>query len=109
MSSYDVEMANTIALKNPTYYQQVNEQQQQKISNHHQQQLQQQQQQVAIKKGGNLDVGSSSGGDFKLNHSTSSAAETNGSTAVINPMVPGGQSLVSVFICDSFLILERER
>lgn len=103
MSSYDVEMANTIALKNPTYYQQVNEQQQQKISNHHQQQLQQQQQQVAIKKGGNLDVGSSSsGGDFKLNHSTSSAAETNGSTAVINPMVPGGQSLVSVFIWRQF-------
>lgn len=88
VSSYDAEMGNTIALKNPTYYQQVSEQQQ-KISSHHQQQ------QVASKKGGNLDV--RSGGDFKMNSLTSSAAEINGSTAVINPMTPGGQPLVSVF------------
>lgn len=96
VSSYDVEMGNTIALKNPTYYQQVSEQQQ-KISSHHQQQIQQQQ--VASKKGGNLDVrsGVGSSGDFKLNSLTCSAAETNGSTAVINPMTPGGQPLVSVF------------
>lgn len=92
VSSYDVEMGNTIALKNPTYYQQVGEQQQQQqqISSHHQQQ------QVANKKGGNMVVGSS--GDFKLNSlAVSAAAETNGSTAVINPM-SSGQPLVSVFL-----------
>lgn len=98
-SSYEVEMGNTIALKNSPspYYQQVSEQQQpqpQKIPNHHQQQ--QQQQQVVTKKG----VGGSGGDFIKL---TSSAAETNGSTAVINPMTPGGQPLVSIFVGDSNL------